>query len=98
MPTPAISIAIRPANMPSRRAIPARRLPLLRRLPSNDDAYEPTAPVPRHGRTRMEERSQDAWQPQRERIVSPALQSYAALTTCAAHGAVRDVTRVTLAP
>jgi dihydroxy-acid dehydratase len=43
-------------------------------------------------RATMEARERDAWKPvNRERIVSPALQAYAALTTNAAHGAVRDV-------
>jgi dihydroxy-acid dehydratase len=41
-------------------------------------------------RARMNARGQDAWQPRRERVVSPALQAYAALTT----SAVRDVTQV----
>jgi len=34
------------------------------------------------------------WRPDRERHVSPALQAYAALTTSAARGAVRDVTQL----
>lgn len=44
-----------------------------------------------------EERGPDAWTPAapRERRVSPALQAYAAMTTSAARGAVRDVTRIT---
>ena len=45
-------------------------------------------------RVRMDARGRDAWQPRRERVVSPALQAYAALTTSAARGAVRDVTQV----
>jgi dihydroxy-acid dehydratase len=45
-------------------------------------------------RARMEARGRDAWQPRRERLVSPALRAYAALTTSAARGAVRDVTQV----
>jgi dihydroxy-acid dehydratase len=37
----------------------------------------------------------DAWQPaSRERVVSAALQAYAALTTSADRGAVRDVSQV----
>ena len=32
-----------------------------------------------------------AWRPNRDRTVSPALQAYAAMTTSAARGAVRDV-------
>ncbi|WP_342629999.1 dihydroxy-acid dehydratase [Nguyenibacter vanlangensis] len=42
-------------------------------------------------RRRMEEKGDAAWQPRRDRVVSTALQAYAALTTSAARGAVRDV-------
>ncbi|NVN11032.1 dihydroxy-acid dehydratase, partial [Nguyenibacter vanlangensis] len=42
-------------------------------------------------RQRMEEKGDAAWQPRRDRVVSTALQAYAALTTSAARGAVRDV-------
>jgi dihydroxy-acid dehydratase len=42
-----------------------------------------------------EARGKDSWLPQRERTVSMALQAYAALTTSAARGAVRDVSQVT---
>lgn len=42
-------------------------------------------------RTRMLARGPTAWTPQRSRIVSCALKAYAAMTTSAAHGAVRDV-------
>jgi dihydroxy-acid dehydratase len=43
----------------------------------------------------MEARGDDAWQPAaRQRVVSQALQAYAALTTSAARGAVRDVSQV----
>jgi len=46
-------------------------------------------------RAAMEARGADAWQPAaRDRRVSPALQAYAALTTSAAHGAVRDVSQL----
>ncbi len=46
-------------------------------------------------RTAMQARGQTAWQPvNRERVVSPALQAYAALTTSAARGGVRDVTQI----
>ncbi|MEJ0020841.1 MAG: dihydroxy-acid dehydratase [Acetobacteraceae bacterium] len=45
-------------------------------------------------RSRMEARGRDAWRPNRERNVSTALQAYAALTTSAARGAVRDVSQV----
>jgi dihydroxy-acid dehydratase len=40
-------------------------------------------------RARMDARGRDAWQPRRERVVSPALQAHAALTTSAARGTVR---------
>ncbi len=47
-------------------------------------------------RTRMEAKGADAWRPAlpRPRVVSQALRAYAALTTSAARGAVRDVTQV----
>ena len=48
-----------------------------------------------HRRAAMDAKGSDGWQPlNRERVVSPALQAYAALTTSAAKGAVRDVTQV----
>ena len=46
-------------------------------------------------RARMEDLGADAWQPKRERVVSKALRAYAALTTSAARGAVRDVDQLT---
>ncbi|MEW6753632.1 MAG: dihydroxy-acid dehydratase [Candidatus Latescibacterota bacterium] len=46
-------------------------------------------------RRRMEGQGPQAYKPRkRQRLVSPALQAYAALTTSAAQGAVRDVTQV----
>jgi len=46
-------------------------------------------------RTAMEARGARAWQPRdRRRVVSAALQAYAALTTSADTGAVRDVSQV----
>jgi len=46
-------------------------------------------------RAAMEARGHDAWKPaKRERPVSQALRAYAALTTSAAKGAVRDVSQV----
>jgi dihydroxy-acid dehydratase len=43
-------------------------------------------------RERMEQRGAEAWQPvARDRYVSTALRAYAALTTSAARGAVRDL-------
>ena len=48
-------------------------------------------------RAEMEAKGDAAWQPveKRERRVTPALQAYAAMTTSAAHGAIRDVTQIT---
>jgi dihydroxy-acid dehydratase len=44
----------------------------------------------------MEAKGEDAWRPvARERYVSPALQAYAAMTTSASHGAVRDLDKIT---
>jgi dihydroxy-acid dehydratase len=49
-------------------------------------------------RAAMEAKGADAWKPAaRTRKVSPALQAYAALTTSAARGAVRDVGQLTRA-
>jgi dihydroxy-acid dehydratase len=46
-------------------------------------------------RTAMDARGKDAWQPQpRPRHVTQALKAYAALTTSAARGAVRDVSQL----
>jgi len=46
-------------------------------------------------RTRMQQRGVDAWRPlKRKREVSRALQAYAATTTSAAQGAVRDVAQL----
>ncbi len=46
-------------------------------------------------RSGMEARGEQAWQPvDRDRTVSQALQAYAALTTSAAHGAVRDLSQL----
>ena len=42
-------------------------------------------------RAAMEAKGKDAWQPNRTRVVSTALKAYAALTTSASRGAVRDV-------
>ncbi|MDP2783846.1 MAG: dihydroxy-acid dehydratase [Sulfurimicrobium sp.] len=48
-----------------------------------------------HRRALMEEKGDKAWQPvARERLVSQALQAYAAMTTSAARGAVRDVSQL----
>jgi dihydroxy-acid dehydratase len=46
-------------------------------------------------RAEMESRGAAAWKPvNRDRVVSPALRAYAAMTTSAAFGAVRDVSQV----
>jgi dihydroxy-acid dehydratase len=46
-------------------------------------------------RQAMEARGADAWQPVgRERVVSQALQAYAAMTTSASRGAVRDISQL----
>ncbi len=43
----------------------------------------------------MEGKGDGAWRPEtRQRVVSEALQAYAALTTSAAHGAVRDLSQI----
>lgn len=45
-------------------------------------------------RDAMTAQGEDAWKPQRERHVSKALQAYGAMTTSAAHGAVRDLSQI----
>jgi dihydroxy-acid dehydratase len=46
-------------------------------------------------RAAMNARGKDAWRPvKRQREVSAALRAYAALTTSAAHGAVRDLSQL----
>jgi len=47
-------------------------------------------------RARMEERGDAAWTPDRERTVSTALRAYAAMTTSAAKGAVRDLSQIVI--
>lgn len=48
-----------------------------------------------HRRGNMESKGHDAWKPlNRERMVSPALRAYAAMSTSAAKGAVRDVAQI----
>ena len=50
-------------------------------------------------RAAMEARGDKAWRPAgHKRQVSPALQAYAALTTSASRGAVRDVSQITVKP
>jgi dihydroxy-acid dehydratase len=45
-------------------------------------------------RKKMDAKGSDAWRPNRDRTVSPALRAYAAMTTSASKGALRDVTQV----
>jgi dihydroxy-acid dehydratase len=45
-------------------------------------------------RSAMQARGVDAWRPNRDRPVSAALRAYAAMTTSAAEGAVRDVSQI----
>jgi dihydroxy-acid dehydratase len=45
-------------------------------------------------RTAMDARGAAAWKPNRDRVVSQALRAYAAMTTSAARGAVRDVSQI----
>lgn len=45
-------------------------------------------------RVAMAAKGADAWKPNRDRTVSVALRAYAAMTTSAARGAVRDVTQI----
>jgi dihydroxy-acid dehydratase len=46
-------------------------------------------------RTKMDAKGKNAWKPaQRERLISPALRAYAAMTTSASRGAVRDVSLI----
>ncbi len=45
-------------------------------------------------RAAMDARGKDAWRPNRDRVVSAALRAYAAMTTSAAKGAIRDVSQI----
>lgn len=46
-------------------------------------------------RTKMDEKGKNAWKPvQRDRYISPALRAYAAMSTSAAFGAVRNVEQI----
>jgi dihydroxy-acid dehydratase len=45
-------------------------------------------------RAAMGQKGADAWRPNRDRTVSVALRAYAAMTTSAAKGAIRDVTQI----
>jgi dihydroxy-acid dehydratase len=64
-------------------------------IPNRAIRLEVTDEVLAERRARMEARGAQAWRPvEREREVSPALRAYAALTTSAARGAVRDLTQL----
>ena len=64
-------------------------------IPARTIALRVTAEELAHRRMAMEARGADAWQPVgRERVVSQALQAYAALTTSADRGAVRDLSQL----
>jgi dihydroxy-acid dehydratase len=64
-------------------------------IPGRSIRVELTEDEIRARRKAMEARGADAWQPVgRNRTVSKALQAYAAMTTSAAHGAVRDISRL----
>ncbi len=64
-------------------------------IPNRDIRLEVTEDVLVQRRATMETKGRQAWTPVgRDRVVSQALQAYAALTTSAARGAVRDVTQL----
>ncbi|MDL2356264.1 MAG: dihydroxy-acid dehydratase [Pseudomonadota bacterium] len=64
-------------------------------IPARTINLRVTTEVLAHRRATMEERGRDAWMPVgRVRYVSQALQAYAALTTSADRGAVRDLSQL----
>ena len=65
-------------------------------IPGRTIALDITEEELAHRRATMEARGADAWKPAapRPRKVSAALQAYAAMTTSAARGAVRDVSQI----
>ncbi len=64
-------------------------------IPSREIRLELSDEILAARRAAMEAKGKGAWKPaHRERVVSAALQAYAALTSNAARGAVRDVTQV----
>jgi len=67
--------------------IPNRRIDLV-----VDDATLPSR------REKMDAKGALAWKPNRDRTVSLALQAYAALTTSASRGAVRDISQLSTPP
>ncbi len=64
-------------------------------IPNRSVRVDVTDEVMAARRARMEAKGASAWKPDRQRTVSMALQAYAALTTSAARGAVRDVSQLT---
>ncbi len=69
--------------------------PILIDIPNRIISVELDESVLAARRTAMEAKGNAAWKPvDRQRVVSPALRAYAALTTNAARGAVRDVSQV----
>ncbi len=69
--------------------------PILIDIPNRGITLELTDAVIAQRQAAMIARGKDAWKPVgRERAVSPALRAYAAMTTNAAKGAVRDVSQV----
>ena len=69
--------------------------PILIDIPNRIISVELDESVLAARRAAMEAKGAAAWKPvDRQRVVSPALRAYAALTTNAARGAVRDVSQV----
>ena len=69
--------------------------PILIDIPNRTISVELPDSVLAARRIAMEEKGKDAWKPKgRKREVSPALRAYAAMTTNAARGAVRDVSQI----
>jgi dihydroxy-acid dehydratase len=69
--------------------------PILIDIPNRGITLEVSDAVIAERQAAMIARGKDAWKPLgRERAVSPALRAYAAMTTNAARGAVRDVSQV----
>jgi dihydroxy-acid dehydratase len=69
--------------------------PILIDIPNRSIRLDPDDGVIASRRAAMEAKGSKAWKPgERKRHVSPALRAYAALTTNAARGAVRDVSQV----
>ncbi len=64
-------------------------------IPNREIQLEVAEDVLGERRRAMDARGRQAWKPEnRDRVVSQALQAYAALTTSAARGAVRDVSQL----